>query len=101
MNETSEQISAAADVGMISVVQASVYSMSAHPDCTVSAEEDTPAIETEETYESLGHTFRNLTEKIQIVTNEINSDREIPFMDDGDTDDYEEVIISKGGVDDF
>lgn len=97
VNETSEQISAAADVGMISVVQASVYSMSAHPDCTVSAEEDTPAIETEETYESLGHTFRNLTEKIQIVTNEINSnpDREIPFMDDGDTDDYEEVIISK------
>ena len=88
---------------MISVVQASVYSVSARPDCTVSAEEDTPAVESEETYESLGHTFRNLTEKLQIVTNEINSnpDREIPFMDDGDTDDYEEVIISKGGVDNF
>lgn len=44
------------------------------------------------TYESLGHTFRELTEKMQTVTKDIKSEPEIPFMDDGDNEDYRQDV---------
>jgi len=44
------------------------------------------------TYESLGHTFRELTEKMQHVTKDIKSEPEIPFMDDGDNEDYRQDV---------
>jgi len=44
------------------------------------------------TYESLGHTFRELTEKMQHVTKDIKSEPEIPFMDDGENEDYRQAV---------
>jgi len=44
------------------------------------------------TYESLGQTFRELTEKMQNVTEDIKSEPEIPFMDDGDNEDYRQAV---------
>merc|ERR1711970_199095 len=50
------------------------------------------------TYESLGHTFRELTEKMQTVTKDIKSDPEIPFMDDGDNEDYRQDVRKSSDV---
>ena len=49
------------------------------------------------TYESLGHTFRELTEKMQTVTKDIKSEPEIPFMDDGDNEDYRQDVRKSTG----
>jgi len=49
------------------------------------------------TYESLGNTFRELTEKMQTVTKDIKSDTEIPFMDDGDNEDYRQDVRKSSG----
>jgi len=51
------------------------------------------------TYESLGQTFRELTEKMQTVTKDIKSDTEIPFMDDGDTEDYRQDVRKSADLD--
>jgi len=51
------------------------------------------------TYESLGHTFRELTEKMQTVTKDIKTDQEIPFMDDGDSDDYRQAVRKSTDLD--
>merc|ERR1712106_1215522 len=50
------------------------------------------------TYESLGHTFRELTEKMQTVTKDIKSETEIPFMDDGDNEDYRQDVRKSAEV---
>jgi len=49
------------------------------------------------TYESLGHTFRELTEKMQTVTKDIKSEPEIPFMDDDDNEDYRQDVRKSAG----
>merc|ERR1711892_1079359 len=49
------------------------------------------------TYESLGHTFRELTEKMQTVIKDIKSEPEIPFMDDGDNEDYRQDVRKSAG----
>lgn len=51
------------------------------------------------TYESLGHTFRELTEKMQTVTKDIKSEPEIPFMDDGDNEDYRQDVRKSADLD--
>jgi len=51
------------------------------------------------TYESLGHTFRELTEKMQTVTNDMKSEPEIPFMDDGDNEDYRQDVRKSADLD--
>jgi len=51
------------------------------------------------TYESLGHTFRELTEKMQTVTKDMKSETEIPFMDDGDNEDYRQDVRKSTDLD--
>jgi len=51
------------------------------------------------TYESLGHTFRELTEKMQTVTKDMKSESEIPFMDDGDNEDYRQDVRKSADLD--
>lgn len=51
------------------------------------------------TYESLGHTFRELTEKMQTVTKDIKSEPEIPFMDDDDNEDYRQDVRKSADLD--
>jgi len=54
------------------------------------------------TYESLGHTFRELTEKMQTVTKDMKdmkSEPEIPFMDDGDNEDYRQDVRKSTDLD--
>jgi len=50
------------------------------------------------TYESLGQTFRELTEKMQTVTKDMKSETEIPFMDDGDNEDYRQDVRKSAEV---
>jgi len=49
-----------------------------------------------ETYESLGNTFKDLTDKMQTVTRDLQGDAEgdaeIPFVDDGSDEDYRDNI---------
>jgi len=48
-----------------------------------------------ETYESLGQTFRDLTDKMQTVTQDLRGDgSEIPFVDDGSDEDYRNAVRS-------
>ena len=44
-----------------------------------------------ETYESLGETFRQLTDKMETVTRDLKSDQ-IPYADD--EDDYEDYLVT-------
>ena len=44
-----------------------------------------------ETYESLGETFRQLTDKMETVTKDLRSDQ-IPYADD--EDDYEDYLVT-------
>merc|ERR1712183_1245251 len=44
-----------------------------------------------ETYESLGETFRQLTDKMETVTKDLKSDQ-IPYADD--EDDYEDYLVT-------
>ena len=52
-------------------------------------------------YESLGHTFRDLTDKMETVTKDIqghgDSEVEIPFVDEGSEEDYRENIRCSDG----
>ena len=52
-------------------------------------------------YESLGHTFRDLTDKMETVTKDIqghgDSEVEIPFVDEGSDEDYRENIRCSDG----
>ena len=55
-----------------------------------------------ETYESLGNTFKDLTDKMQTVTRDLqgdgDDDNEIPFVDDGSDEDYRDNIrVSTNG----
>jgi len=49
-----------------------------------------------ETYESLGQTFRDLTDKMQTVTQDLRGDgSEIPFVDEGSDEDYRDAVRSQ------
>ena len=52
-------------------------------------------------YESLGHKFRDLTDKMETVTKDIqghgDSEVEIPFVDEGSEEDYRENIRCSDG----
>jgi len=48
---------------------------------------------TDENYESLGQTFRDLTDKMETVTRDLQGhDSEIPFVDEGSDEDYRENV---------
>ena len=53
---------------------------------------------TDENYESLGQTFRDLTDKMETVTRDLQGhDSEIPFVDEGSDEDYRENVRVANG----
>ena len=51
-----------------------------------------------ETYESLGQTFRDLTDKMETVTRDLQGhETEIPFVDDGSDEDYTQKVRVANG----
>lgn len=54
--------------------------------------------EPNETYESLGQTFRDLTDKMESVTKDLQGhETEIPFVDDGSDEDYTQNVRVANG----
>lgn len=73
-------------------------SHSAHPSQGDSASPASPDTKDKtETYESLGETFRQLTDKMETVTKDLKSDQ-IPYADD--EDDYEDYLVTTEVSDD-
>lgn len=59
-------------------------------------ESQASASQQSETYESLGQTFRDLTDKMQTVTQDLRGDgSEIPFVDEGSDEDYRDAVRSQ------
>jgi len=63
-------------------------------------ESQASASQQSETYESLGQTFRDLTDKMQTVTQDLRGDgSEIPFVDEGSDEDYRDAVRSQDDPD--